>query len=256
MTQFIYSKSLKYNNLDNIYSQCSGPGGLKLTEFMAEKMKIQTGKKLLDIGCNRGFQTCFLAKEYGTISVGIDPWKDRELGNPMVEHLVENAKEWKVENSILAIEAGVPKTGFASSSFDYVYSTTALEMVRVSQGIPGYLEALREIFRIMKPGAIFGLGEPMHHDISIPDDLLPYISKGEYPWKDCFRSLKATLEEILSVGFEILESGYAPDAQLWWNEFAEHDPFAKLDPQGDPATLKIDNGRWTSFGYVICSKPD
>lgn len=86
MTGFSYKKSNKYTDYDTIYEQCSGPGGLQLAEFMAEKMGISEGGKLLDVGSNRGFQTCFLAKEYNIFAVGIDPWDDRIEGNPMVEH--------------------------------------------------------------------------------------------------------------------------------------------------------------------------
>lgn len=32
-----YQKSLKYTDSKKIYAQCSGPGGLRLAEFMAEK---------------------------------------------------------------------------------------------------------------------------------------------------------------------------------------------------------------------------
>jgi ubiquinone/menaquinone biosynthesis C-methylase UbiE len=254
MYEFNYQKSLKYTDYDTIYSQCSGPGGLQLAEFMAEKMGISSGKKLLDVGSNRGYQTCFLAKEYGVIAVGIDPWDDREQGNPMVDHLRENSIKWNVEDIVLGIKIGVPETNFASDSFDYVYSTTALEMVRVSQGIEGYKKCLSEIYRVLKPGGILGVGEPMHLDVPIPNDLEPYVSQGDYPWKKCFRSLKETRVLIESTGFNIEEAEYAPDARQWWLSFAEHDPFCKINPHEDPKTLEIDNGRWTSFGYIICRK--
>ena len=256
MSEFQYNKSRKYTDYDTIYEQCSGPGGLQLAEFMAEKMRLVAGKKLLDVGSNRGYQTCFLAKEYGVFAVGIDPWDDRIQGNPMVEHLQENAQQWNVEHSVLGIKLGVPETHFASDSFDYVYSTTALEMVRVSQGIEGYMKCLKEIYRVLKPGGTFGLGEPMHLDVKIPSDLEPYVSQGEYPWKVCFRSLHETTELVSSAGFEIIEADYAPDARQWWMAFAEHDPFCKQKPEEDPKTLEVDGGRWTSFGYLIVKKPD
>ena len=256
MAGFEYKKSLKYTDYDTIYEQCSGPGGLQLAEFMAEKMGILSGKKLLDVGCNRGWQTCFLAKEYGVFVVGIDPWDDRMDGKSMVGHLRKNSVLWGVEDSVLGIKTGVPDTNFAPESFDYVYSTTALEMIRVSQGIEGYIEALKEIYRVLKPGGVFGVGEPMHLGVPVPEDLEPYVSQDEYSWKECFRSLDETREQIESAGFEILESAYAPDAWEWWMAFAKHDLFCKEDPGDDPMTLEVDGGRWTSFGYVIAKKSD
>jgi len=254
MTGFEYNTSSKYTDYDTIYAQCSGPGGLQLAEFLAEKMGVIPGKKLLDVGSNRGWQTCFLAKEYKVFAVGIDPWDDRMEGDPMVEHLRKNALLWGVEDSVLGIKTGVPDTNFASESFDYVYSTTALEMIRVSQGVAGYMLALREIYRILKPGGVFGLGEPMHLGVPVPADLEPYVSQDEYSWKECFRSLSETTELIEKAGFEITESGYAPDAWDWWMAFAHHDPFCKENPEDDPRTLSVDGGRWTSFGYIIGRK--
>jgi len=79
-----YSKSDKYFDLIVIYSECSGPGGLQLAEFMAEKMNLSRGARLLDIGIERGFQTCFLAREYAVQVIGIDPDDDRSDGIPHV----------------------------------------------------------------------------------------------------------------------------------------------------------------------------
>lgn len=73
MNQFAYTKSIKYTDLSLIYSEYSGPGGLQLTEFMAEKMQLSSGARLLDIGLERGYPTCFLAKEYDVLVIGIDP---------------------------------------------------------------------------------------------------------------------------------------------------------------------------------------
>jgi cyclopropane fatty-acyl-phospholipid synthase-like methyltransferase len=254
MEKFNYKKSLKYTDLDTVYAQCSGPGGLQLAEFMAEKMGVSEGKKFLDIGTNRGWQTCFFAKEYGVFVVGIDPWDDREQGNPMIDHLRINAEKWQVADSVVGLKIGVPETCFADESFDYVYSTTALEMVRVSQGVEGYLTCLKEIYRVLKPGGTFGLGEPMHLDVEIPEDLLPYVSQEEYAWKDCFRTIHETAEIVQAAGFEIVESAYAPDAWQWWMDFAKYDPFCKKEPEDDPKILAVDGGRWTSFGYVIGKK--
>ena len=56
MTLFPFPKSSKYVDLAVIYAECSGPGGLQLTEFMAERMGLRPGARLLDIGIERGYQ--------------------------------------------------------------------------------------------------------------------------------------------------------------------------------------------------------
>lgn len=256
MTQPDVNKSDKYTDLDAIYAQCSGPGGLRLSDFLARKMGLKQGARLLDIGCNRGIQTCFLAKEYGVTIMAIDPWDDRMEGDPMIEHVRRNAEAWGVADRVLAQKIGVPETNFATASFDFAHSTTALEMVRGMEDEEGYLNCLKEILRVLRPGGVFGLGEPMHLDVPIPEDLEPYVSQSEFPWKECFRSLNSTVDDVKRAGFEIIEAAHAPGARQWWMEFAAHDPFCQKEPDGDPKTLEIDNGRWASFGYVIARKPE
>lgn len=251
----MYEKSSQYPDLETIYAQCSGPGGLKLAEFMAEKMQLQPGKRLLDVGMNRGYQTCFLAKDYDVFVVGIDPWNDRQDGRPHVDHLMDNAQSWDVADSVLGIQVGVPDTKLSSRSFDYVYSTTALEMIRGNQGEAAYRESLVEIHRLLRPNGIFGLGEPMHFDVEIPHDLAPLVTQGKESWADCFATITETVDAVESVGFKILEAEYVPAARSWWQEFAAYDPFCQEDPKGDPLAIEVDGGRWLSFGYVIAQKP-
>ena len=246
MSQYQYEKANKYPDLADIYENCGGPGGLKLSEFLANKMGIREGSKLLDIGTNKGYQTCFLAKEYKPFIVGIDPWSDA------IQVLMKNAEKWGVEGNVIGLKAGVPNTPFADACFDYVYSTTTLEMIRGMKGEEGYKACLEEIYRVLKPGGVFGLGEPMHNDVDIPEVIKPYVTKGDMPapWTECFATLEKTIESIKSAGFEIIEAGKAPDAQLWWEEFTKYDAYAGEDA----FVIQHDKGRWTTYGYIIARK--
>ena len=257
-TTFAYPKSSRYTNLTAIYSECSGPGGLRLTEFMAEKMGLHPGARLLDIGIERGYQTCFLAKEYGVPVIGLDPDDDRADGLPHVEHLYRNARAWGVENQVIGLKLGVPETHFAADTFDFVHSTTTLEMVRGFLGVEFYRKCLDEIFRILRPDGIFGLGEPMHLDVPIPTDLSIYASgegAGPEGWAKCFATIAETENICRVAGFEIIEAAYAPDAWTWWNEFSRNDPYCKVNPEGEAKIIQQDGGRWLSYGYVIARKP-
>jgi len=254
MTKSTYPKAEKYPDLETIYSQCSGPGGLKLAEFLAEKINLVPGKRVLDVGMNRGYQSCFLAKEYGINLVGIDPWTDRKDNRPHVDHLTENAISWGVEDLVLGLQVGVPDTRFASSSFDYVYSTTALEMIRGTKGEDAYRDSTKEIHRVLRPDGLFALGEPMHLDVEPAPLILDLIQQGEEDWTKFFVTIGETVSVIQSVGFEIIESGYVTDAHSWWLEYATYDPYCRNDPNGEAKTIKMDAGSWLSFGYVIARK--
>ena len=244
-----YPKATKYPDLEKIYSECSGPGGLQLAEFIADRLRPSPDIRVLDIGTYRGYQTCFLAKEYGAFVVGIDP------GRVNVEHLWQNAQSWGVQDRVLALRAGVPDTGLPQSSFGAAYCTTTLEMIRGFSGEEKYRECLAEVYRVLQPGSVFGCGEPMHFDVELPNDLAPLVTQGKGCWVDCFETVEHTVESFRAVGFEVLDSGYAPDAQRWWEEYAQHDPGCRDNPDGDPKAILVDAGRWLSFGYVIARRP-
>ena len=259
LNTFSYTKSAKYTDLNIIYSECSGPGGLQLAEFMAEKMHVRPGARLLDIGIEHGYQTCFLAREYDAFVIGIDPDDDRVDGIPHVEHLQRNIRDWQVADRVIGLKVGVPDTRFAADTFDFVHSTTTLEMVRGLLGADFYQQCLAETYRILRPGGIFGLGEPMHLDVTIPADLAPIYGKGEgvgpEGWAKCFATVSETVDACREEGFDILEANYAPDAWKWWDEFTRNDPHCRADPQGEAKIIQQDGGRWLSYGYVIAQKP-
>ncbi len=252
-----YPLAAKYNDLNKIYTECSGPGGLELAEFIIKKMKVKPGDKILDIGTAHGYQTCFIAKEFDLTVVGIDPMKSFRDDLLQIDHLEKNAKEWNVQNRVVGIQVGLPDSKLAANSFDAIYSTTALEMIRGFYGIDKYMECLNEIYRLLKPDGIFGLGEPMHTDIDIPEELDPIISHSNdcVPWKEAFESLATTENYLKKAEFDIIESGYAEDAFSWWKEYIKYDPDCIKNPDHeDIKAINIDNGRWVSFGFVICQK--
>ncbi len=248
----MYKKSKKYTDLKFIYSQCSGPGGLRLTEFLADKMHLIENEFVLDIGMNRGLQTCFLAKEYGINAIGIDPGDDRITKKPHVEHLLENATLLNIDNKIIGIKTGVPDTGFANNSFRAIYSTTTFEMIRGKQGYNEYQAALKEILRILKPGGIFAYGEPVCLDVELTNEEKRIA---ENVWSNCFTTLQNTINSFKDFGFKILESGIPKDAAEWWNEFAQYDLFCNGDEtNGQVKAIKCLNNKWLSFGYIIATK--
>src|ERR1044071_3929304 len=142
-------------------------------------MGLRSDALLIDIGIECGYQTCFLAKEYGVFVIGLDPDDDRLDGVSHIEHLQRNACAWEVSDRVIGLKLGVPDTHFAANTFDFVHSTTTLEMVRGIFGVDYYQQCLSEIYRILRPGGIFGLGEPMHHDVFIPPDLAPVYTQGK-----------------------------------------------------------------------------
>ncbi len=253
-----YPRATKYLDLDSIYSRCSGPGALRTAEFVADKLDLRPDTRLLDIGVFKGEQTCFLAKEYGSMVVAVDPWLDDFYPDcdhrPFVDHLRRNADRWGVADRVLGLQLGVPDLKFADVSFDAAYSTTAFEMLRGLGGVDHYRACLAEVRRVLRPGGLFGLAEPMHLGGEPPPELAPFLSDGIITFGDCLTSIGQVEDDFLAAGFEIVESGYAPDGWEWWLEFAAHDVECKANPERIPRMLEVDGGRWIGFGYVIARR--
>jgi ubiquinone/menaquinone biosynthesis C-methylase UbiE len=199
------------------------------------------------VGTNRGYQTCFRAAEYDTaVIVGIDPWREA------LQQLRRNASEWGVEGKIRSLQASVPDTPFRDESFDRVYATTVLEMIRGMDGESRYRACLDEIYRVLEPGGPLGLGEPMHRDVEIPAEIYDYVTTGDMPapWSECFATVEETVWAVESAGFTVLDAGEASDARLWWDEYGMYDP----DASEEYDLIQRDDGRWVTYGYVIANK--
>lgn len=61
---------------DEIYDggRWMAPGGLLLAEMLAERLSLEAGKTVLDVGCGRGQSSVFLASRYGVRVVSVDLW--------------------------------------------------------------------------------------------------------------------------------------------------------------------------------------
>ena len=51
-----------------------GGGALFLASEMAQKMKLEAGMRVLDLGCGRGVSSIFLAKHYDVTVAAADKW--------------------------------------------------------------------------------------------------------------------------------------------------------------------------------------
>ncbi len=123
------------------------------------------------------------------------------------------------------------------------------------QGEDPYLASLEEVLRVLRPGGLFGLAEPMHRKGPCPKDLEPLVSEGPLPFQKFLANPEHTAEQFEKAGFEVVEFDHAPDARAWWEEFARYDPECRRNPAGNPRMLAVDDGRWVSFGYVIGRRP-
>ncbi len=89
-------------------------------------------------------------------------------------NLTRNAILWEIDSRIIGLKTGVPATSFADHSFDRVYCTTTLEMIRGMMGENGYKECLTEIYQYLGKKAVlpFSLNGKISFSDQVQDVLL------------------------------------------------------------------------------------
>ncbi|GAB4579846.1 MAG: hypothetical protein Fur0022_25850 [Anaerolineales bacterium] len=122
------------------------PGGETLTEVLIEKLALQPGQQVLEIGCGTGATAARLAQ---TIPVRIIAF-DRLL--PMLTAAQTRFQQGRLASiSLLTANANAPFP-FAPATFDAIYAESVLALTQLPH-------PLREIARLLRPGGKLALNE-------------------------------------------------------------------------------------------------
>lgn len=120
------------------------PGGYKSTKELCSNCDINEDSHVLDLACGVGTTSFFIQDKYGCKITGID----------IDENLINIAKEDQIaknkEKSISFQVADGLKLPFADNTFDIIIAQAFFILIDNSE------QALKEIFRVLKPGGSFG----------------------------------------------------------------------------------------------------
>lgn len=227
------------------------PGGLDITQELAQLCHISKGTTVLDVAAGTGETACYLATHLGAQVVGVD----------LSDHMLERSKR-KAEQRKLAIDfkkGDAHQLPFADDTFDAVISectTCLLDKER----------AIREMVRVAKPHGLVGI-----HDIcwrqNTPEALKKRLvdAEGERPetledWKRLFE--KAGLLDVKTVD----KSSLVP---LWVSSIKKNLGFAKQlailfrivkiwgvgGLRNAWESQRIFQSKYTGYGIIIGRKP-
>ncbi|HVO86338.1 MAG TPA: methyltransferase domain-containing protein, partial [Candidatus Binatia bacterium] len=118
-----------------------------LQDMVAERLGLKKGQKVMDAGCGEGVVAVYLAKKYGVDVTGLTlvPF-ERTVAE-------KRAKDNLLTKETAFIVRDYTSTGFESNSFDAIYTTESLSH------IPEPADALKEFYRLLKPGGRLALFE-------------------------------------------------------------------------------------------------
>lgn len=124
-------------------------GGRPATVEFAAQLNLRTGMKLLDIGCGLGGTARFMVDAHGCQVTGID------LSEEYVGVATLLADRAQLGDRVAYRQASALELPFADSSFDGAY------MCHVGMNIEDKAGLFREVRRVLRPAAVFGIYDVM-----------------------------------------------------------------------------------------------
>jgi len=191
----------------------------------ARELRIGPGQTFIDIGCGQGGPSLWVARETGTSLVGIDVSSDG------ISHAVARARDMGRADRARFEVADAAATELSAASFDAAMSVDTL------WAIPDRAAALREVARVLRPGARFVFTN-WDRDLSPP---------GYPPPVDDHRPL------LEATGFQVEAYEIQPDAERLRRIFYERLVAARPElarESGEEGAKKLTYGAEATLGLI------
>jgi sterol 24-C-methyltransferase len=162
--------------------------------YLAHMMGLKEGMRVLDVGCGVGGPAREIAKFSGANIVGLNN------NDYQIERATRYAEKEKLSHKLKFTKGDFMQMSFPDNSFDAVYAIEATVHAPSLEGI------YSEIFRVLKPGGVFGVYEwlmtdaydndnPHHREIRLGIEIGDGISNME--------KVEVALKAMKAAGFEL-----------------------------------------------------
>ncbi|CZT48436.1 probable DELTA(24)-STEROL C-METHYLTRANSFERASE (ERG6) [Rhynchosporium secalis] len=210
--------------------------------YLAAKIGIKDGDKVLDVGCGVGGPAREIAKFTGAHITGLNN------NDYQIERATRYAQKEGLSHQLDFVKGDFMQMSFPENSFDCVYAIEATVHAPSLEGV------YSQIFKVLKPGGVFGVYEwlmtdkydndnPRHREIRLGIELGDGISN--------MVKISEGLRAIKAAGFELeLHEDLAkrPDATPWYYPLAGD--FSMMGSVFDFLTI----ARMTKLGRGITHK--
>lgn len=145
-------------------------GGRAASEHFLDQLEITPSQNLLDIGCGLGGSARFAAKTYGARVAGVDLTPEYiEAGQVLCNWVGLSDQIELKQGSALSLP-------YQDASFDGAY------MMHVGMNIEDKQTLFSEVFRVLKPGAKFGIYDIMKTNDEELVYPVPWATTSETSW--------------------------------------------------------------------------
>jgi SAM-dependent methyltransferase len=139
-----------------IVDNVMGPHVLWLAEYLSEKLPLEPGMRVLDLGCGKAISSIFFAQEFGVHVTAADLWIKPHDNQKRIDAA-------GLAGRITPVLAEAHALPFAHGSFDAIVSLDAYQYFGTDDLYLGY------IAKFLKPGGRIGIVCPgLAHEIAAP----------------------------------------------------------------------------------------
>ena len=210
-----------------------GANPLWLTEWLCEKMELQPGMKVLDLGCGRAMSSIFLHREFGVQVWAADLWFSASEN-------IQRVRDAKAENGVFPIRSDARTLPFSEDFFDAIIAIDSFMFFGTDDLYLNYLA------RFVKPGGRVGIAQAgflNEMGDQVPEHMANWW-KAEHPY--CLHSpdwWRNHWQRSWILNVETADS--LEDGWRYWLEWLS---IMAPDNQDEIGAIKTDEGR--NFGYV------
>ncbi len=195
-------------------------GGRQASEAFLDQLAIEPDHAVLDVGCGIGGASRFAADRYGTNVDGIDLTDEYvQTGNTI-------SKWVGLDGRITLRQASALSMPFGNDTFDRAY------MMHVGMNIADKKALFAEIYRVMKPGGVFGVYDVMRFGGA---DLTYPVPWAETPETSALAPPDVYRETLEAAGFTITAERNRREFALAFFERMQ----ARVSAAGGPPALGI-----------------
>jgi SAM-dependent methyltransferase len=226
-----------------------GTNAVWLTEWLCEALAVESGMRVLDLGCGRAMSSIFLAREFGARVWAADLWTSPDCNWRRVQEAGagELVYPFRVEADALP---------FAAGFFDAVVSIDAYQYFGTDDLYLNYLSGF------VRPGGHLGIAVPgLTSPIGAapPAHLLEAQGNGKVFWEDecwCFHTAEWWEGQWRRCGrVEDVRADVQPDGWRHWRDFEQEvEAAGKSRFPSDVEALERDAGRTIGFVRVVARR--
>lgn len=215
-----------------------GPGSFEMAFSLTRAINIQPGMRILEVGGGSGQIAATLAKHWDVSVVTLEPWSDGS-------EIRDAASKEGVGNRVLPVRITAQNLPFAAETFDAVISIGSFEMIGDKRP-----QALSEMVRVAKVGAMIGVAEPMCRTDTAPGDLAVLDEEHGLEFQKYLRTVEWCSNIFKLYDLTVTEAAYFSESRKWWMEYRAT---ARISEREKELILR-DNDRWIALGIVVGRK--